>query len=292
MVVVGGDGWEWFVVDEERGERSMADGAGWEWGGGKGVEWLMCPVGEGRGEEGKAGLDVADVVFAGLRDHGEVGAAAVELAWEVLGGLWEDEGAERDGEDEERGERLYEVVRGILEAGLDGSAMREAAARLLDLIDHDPGFGAAADRRAAIEEAAAIVGRDAQCQGFTEPVTVMYFEPGDMLAQIAYGGFSRGPSTRSYAGDAGIWLWWAADALQETVMDKTWKVWPVCPEHGTGLHLDQRSAHERGAEPAGAFWFCRVEGGHRVAAVGKLSRVVGVRGRRARREAREAGWEL
>ncbi|MFF9476271.1 hypothetical protein ACF1E9_27080 [Streptomyces roseolus] len=35
-----------------------------------------------------------------------------------------------------------------------------------------------------------------------------------------------------------------ADAAQETVMELLWQVWPLCPEHGLGMHLTE-DAQER-----------------------------------------------
>ncbi|QKZ19930.1 hypothetical protein HUT05_22745 [Streptomyces chartreusis] len=43
-----------------------------------------------------------------------------------------------------------------------------------------------------------------------------------------------------------------ADAAQETVMELSWQAWPLCPEHGLGMHPMQ-DAQER------LFWRCAGE---------------------------------
>ncbi|MFJ3510952.1 hypothetical protein [Streptomyces luteogriseus] len=62
-----------------------------------------------------------------------------------------------------------------------------------------------------------------------------------------------------------------ADAAQETVMELSWQVWPLCPEHGLGMH-PMEDAQER------LFWWCageRLRRGpaHVHAAVGALDAV-------------------
>jgi hypothetical protein len=54
-----------------------------------------------------------------------------------------------------------------------------------------------------------------------------------------------------------------ADATQETIMELTWTVWPVCPTHDRGLHAELD--HEV------AVWQCTAGGAHIVAPVGGLS---------------------
>ncbi|MGW0281617.1 hypothetical protein ACWDXT_00665 [Streptomyces sp. NPDC003236] len=59
-----------------------------------------------------------------------------------------------------------------------------------------------------------------------------------------------------------------ADAAQETVTELLWQAWPLCPEHGLGMH-PREDAEER------LFWWCAGEGlrrgpAHMQAAVGAL----------------------
>ncbi|MGW0853784.1 hypothetical protein [Streptomyces sp. NPDC002690] len=73
-----------------------------------------------------------------------------------------------------------------------------------------------------------------------------------------------------------------AEAAQETVMELLWRVWPVCPAHGTGMHTypPESAGGERPDEadlsgpPA---WWCgggRDGGWHEVARVGELDATV------------------
>ncbi|MFF0384866.1 hypothetical protein [Streptomyces sp. NPDC004286] len=71
-----------------------------------------------------------------------------------------------------------------------------------------------------------------------------------------------------------------ADAAQETVQAVLWQVWPVCPEHRTGVHA-AAVADER------AVWWCRIGEGHELCEVGELAQTLPGKQRRAlRREER------
>jgi hypothetical protein len=53
-----------------------------------------------------------------------------------------------------------------------------------------------------------------------------------------------------------------ADAVQEAIAELDWVVWPLCPNHGVGLH-----AAEFGDR---AHWHCGIADGHVVSAIGSL----------------------
>ncbi|WP_329016283.1 hypothetical protein [Streptomyces sp. NBC_01601] len=74
-----------------------------------------------------------------------------------------------------------------------------------------------------------------------------------------------------------------ADAAQETVQAVLWQVWPVCPEHRSGVHADA-GADER------AVWWCRVGESHELCEVGELAQTLPGRQRRALRR-KERGRE-
>lgn len=63
-----------------------------------------------------------------------------------------------------------------------------------------------------------------------------------------------------------------AEQMQEVVMERMWRVWPVCDEHRTGVHVESDGAR--------AAWRCRAGDGHTIAAVGALLRAGRTRGRR------------
>ncbi|MEU4107975.1 hypothetical protein [Streptomyces sp. NPDC027717] len=74
-----------------------------------------------------------------------------------------------------------------------------------------------------------------------------------------------------------------AEAAQETIQAVLWQVWPVCPEHGTGVHSGV-GADERDV------WWCRAGGGHELCAVGELAQTLPGKQRRALRR-KERGRE-
>lgn len=79
------------------------------------------------------------------------------------------------------------------------------------------------------------------------------------LAYVFYNGQTHGGGIPSGAGtDRESALAAVAEALQEQVMEFTWSVWPLCPTHHVGLHVEDRPV-----------WHCRT-GEHDVAAVGEL----------------------
>ncbi|MGW4225902.1 hypothetical protein ACWEG1_20875 [Streptomyces bauhiniae] len=75
-----------------------------------------------------------------------------------------------------------------------------------------------------------------------------------------------------------------AEAAQETVQAVLWQVWPVCPEHRTGVHADA-GTDER------AVWWCRAGEGHELCEVGELAQTLPGKQRRAlrRKERRREG---
>ncbi|MFJ3659090.1 hypothetical protein ACIPPM_01330 [Streptomyces sp. NPDC090119] len=75
-----------------------------------------------------------------------------------------------------------------------------------------------------------------------------------------------------------------AEAAQETVQAVLWQVWPVCPEHRTGVHS------ALGADGRDVWW-CRVGEGHELCEVGELAQTLPGKQRRAlrRKERRREG---
>ncbi|WP_133914270.1 hypothetical protein [Streptomyces sp. NBC_00582] len=92
--------------------------------------------------------------------------------------------------------------------------------------------------------------------------------------------------------DAETVLTVVADAAQSTVMELLWQVWPLCPEHRTGVHPRPAGTTDDGYlgetdDPAGPpVWWCR--GGrdgacHDVSPVGELASTLPGKQRRALR---------
>ncbi|MDV9173714.1 hypothetical protein R6V09_26880 [Streptomyces sp. W16] len=88
-----------------------------------------------------------------------------------------------------------------------------------------------------------------------------------------------------------------AEAAQETVMERLWQVWPVCPFHKIGTHprpegttADWEYGKSRGTR---VVWWCRGHRGgdcHDLASVGELAGALpGKQRRELRRRARKSG---
>jgi hypothetical protein len=66
-----------------------------------------------------------------------------------------------------------------------------------------------------------------------------------------------------------------ADAIQELVVERV-RVWPLCPEHGLGLHPCSQAIDSADDDswwtPGPADWRCQGDGGHVISAIGALGR--------------------
>ncbi|MCX5398816.1 hypothetical protein OHA55_17845 [Streptomyces sp. NBC_00102] len=71
-----------------------------------------------------------------------------------------------------------------------------------------------------------------------------------------------------------------AEAAQDTLMELLWQAWPVCPAHGTGMHVQAAGTsggwpHPDDPDPVGPpVWWCgggRDGGCHDASAVGELA---------------------
>lgn len=80
-----------------------------------------------------------------------------------------------------------------------------------------------------------------------------------------------GPILPSMCDDPAMALTGLATMIQESLLERTWRVWPVCPRHDLGVHGSERGG--------AAVWWCAGAGGHMLAPVGELSRALGRRRR-------------
>ncbi|MEU1720487.1 hypothetical protein [Nonomuraea sp. NPDC005692] len=136
---------------------------------------------------------------------------------------------------------------------------------LLDDIDFRPGFALEPQLWTTLEQALEVVERDVRAGGITGRLRLIT-DPwrGRHDAQVEFEGSYHGNGIPPEAGsDAQGALLSLAVAVQETVMELTRTVWPVCPAHDRGLHV--------GGPDRGPVWWCTSEGGHAVALVGELS---------------------
>lgn len=183
-----------------------------------------------------------------------------------------------------KADSVVELACELLDWGHGGSAVREVvecvpaqvsaqelaglAARLLDEAAFEPGFDLLPERLDVLREALRIVARDLAAGGIAgEPELVLCEEFGPAVPEIRLADgrcLASGPELRGPVGDdltrAVVVM---ADVAQGGVMEQTWRVWPVCPEHQRlGAHAVERSGE--------AVWWCVGRSGHLVGAVGEL----------------------
>ncbi|SEN78946.1 hypothetical protein SAMN05216267_101065 [Actinacidiphila rubida] len=194
-------------------------------------------------------------VHAGLRDGRLAAGDAVALACEALD--WGHSGR---------------AVREVVErdpAQVGAAEMAELARRVLAETGFDPGFARAPERLAVLRRALRIAARDLPTAGITGAprlVLLEEFTPVSAGVELADGRLlTGGAGLPAAAGDglAGA-LVAVAGLVQDDLLRRTWRVWPVCPGHGLGLHARE----DRGS----AVWGCAGGGGHAVALVGALGR--------------------
>ncbi|WP_235437734.1 hypothetical protein [Kitasatospora griseola] len=149
--------------------------------------------------------------------------------------------------------------------------MAALARRMLDEVGFEPGFDLVPERLETLRAALRIVARDLPTRGIEG-------EPEIELLEI---GFPAGAGVRLTDGerldrggrilpsgceDPVTALTGLAILIQESLLERTWQVWPVCPRHDLGVHGSQRDG--------AAVWWCAGGGGHVLAPVGELSRVL------------------
>lgn len=96
-------------------------------------------------------------------------------------------------------------------------------------------------------------------------------EPDDVYVVLANGEWHGNRLFPESADDAAQALAVVADAAQETVTERLWQAWPVCAEHGVGMHPRDVDGQ--------LSWWCagersRLSSAHVRAAVGALDSLV------------------
>lgn len=157
-------------------------------------------------------------------------------------------------------------------ADVSPAEMTALARRILDDVGFDPGFDLAPERVETLRAALRVIARDLPMRGIE----------GEPEIEILEDWFPVGAGVRLADGEQLNWgghilpgacddpteaLTSLAIMIQESLLEWTWRVWPVCPRHDLGVH---------GAERDGAaVWWCAGDGGHTLAPVGELSRALG-----------------
>ncbi|WP_084965445.1 hypothetical protein [Thermoactinospora rubra] len=170
----------------------------------------------------------------------------LELAREVAAG-------------EASAETVVELACALAELGWDGPAVREAMERRtaeLSAADVERLGGELTGGYRAWLAAMEVVERDMRATGVPGGLRLKAFEDGE--PRVAYGDRTASWTLAFHGADP---VTEVADAAQDMVAEELWTAWPVCPEHGLGLHA------ERGS------WVCRR--GHAAAPIGGLPAVEG-----------------
>jgi hypothetical protein len=157
-------------------------------------------------------------------------------------------------------------------ADVSPAEMAALARRILDDVDFDPGFDLAPGRLETLRAALRVMARDLTTRGIEGEPEIEVLEdwfPVGAGVRLADGVRLNwgGPILPSMCDDPAVALTGLAVMTQESLLERTWRVWPVCPRHDLGVHGSERNGT--------AVWWCAGEGGHVLAPVGELSRVLG-----------------
>jgi len=152
--------------------------------------------------------------------------------------------------------------------------MTALARRVLDDVGFDPGFDLAPERLETLRAALRIVARDLPTRGIEgEPEIEILEEWFPVGAGVRLADGARlnwgGPVLPNMCNDPAMALTSLAIMIQESLLEWTWQVWPVCPRHHLGVHGSERDG--------AAVWWCAGDGGHILAPVGELVRALGRR---------------
>ncbi len=153
-------------------------------------------------------------------------------------------------------------------ADVSPAEMTALARRILDDVGFDPGFDLAPERLETLRAALRIMARDLPTRGIQ----------GEPQIEILEDCFPAGAGVRLADGERLDWgghilpgmcddptmaLTSLAIMIQESLLERTWRVWPVCPRHDLGVHGSKREGT--------AVWWCAGDGGHMLAPIGELS---------------------
>ncbi|SNX88609.1 hypothetical protein SAMN06272735_9080 [Streptomyces sp. TLI_55] len=159
-------------------------------------------------------------------------------------------------------------------AEVSPAEMTALARRMLDEVGFDPGFDLAPERLETLRAALRIVARDLPTRGIEgEPEIEILEDCFPVGAGVRLAGGERlswgGPVLPNMCDHPTMTLTSLAVLIQESLLEWTWQVWPVCPRHDLGVHGSERDG--------AAVWWCPGEGGHVLAPVGELARAFGRR---------------
>ncbi|MFF3001111.1 hypothetical protein ACFVTC_42365 [Streptomyces sp. NPDC057950] len=141
--------------------------------------------------------------------------------------------------------------------------MTALARRILDDAGFDPAFDLAPERLETLRAALRVVARDLPTRGIEGEPEIEILEdcfPAGAGVHLADGQRLNwgGPILPNMCDDPTIALTSLAILIQESLLERTWQVWPVCPRHDLGVHSVRQES----------VWWCAGDGGHTPAPVG------------------------
>ncbi|MEH0419582.1 hypothetical protein [Streptomyces sp. B21-083] len=150
--------------------------------------------------------------------------------------------------------------------------MTALAWRILDDVGFEPGFDLAPERLETLRDALRIFARDLPTRGIEgEPETEVLEDWFPVGAGVRLADGERlnwgGHILPSMCDDLVMALTSLTIMIQESLLERTWQVWPVCPRHDLGVHGSERERE--------VVWWCAGDGGHMLAPVGELARSLG-----------------
>ncbi|MEU2619683.1 hypothetical protein ABZ642_16375 [Streptomyces sp. NPDC007157] len=159
-------------------------------------------------------------------------------------------------------------------AEVSPAEMTALARRVLDDVGFEPGFDLVPERLETLRAALRIVARDLPTGGIEGEPEIEILEdwfPVGAGVRLADGERLNcgGPILPNMCDDPAVALTSLAILIQESLLEWTWQVWPVCPRHDLGVHGSERDG--------AAVWWCAGDGGHTLAPVGELARALGHR---------------
>jgi hypothetical protein len=192
-------------------------------------------------------------VYAGLREGHVAASLLVELACELVD----------RGSDAEAARDLLEQV----PARMSRPRLAALARRLLAETGFDPGFDLAPERLEVLRRALRVAARDLPAAGITGPPRLLVLKdafPPAAGVVLADGQRLNGCVSAPEGDDPAGAVAAVARHLHEGLMDRTRRVWPVCPRHRLGAHVLVHG-------PTALWWCAAPGGGHALAPVGQLS---------------------
>jgi hypothetical protein len=125
-----------------------------------------------------------------------------------------------------------------------------------------------------LQNALARVQRDLDASGVRSRLRIIDAgDPSTYFVALDNGRYWSGGSALAHQGNPDAALWTVAEGVQDLLAEILRTVWPVCADHHRGMHVWPDWAGSDWYVDMGfgtPTWWCKADGGHRVANVGEL----------------------